>query len=84
MRSTGIVRRLDELGRIVIPKELRRSMKLEEGAALEIFTEGSKIILGKYQPGCMCCGDLGELVYTSKGRICKGCLAEFIKEKGKS
>jgi AbrB family transcriptional regulator (stage V sporulation protein T) len=49
MKSTGIVRRVDELGRVVIPKELRRTMRLQEGDALEIFTEGNMICLKKYQ-----------------------------------
>lgn len=50
MKSTGIVRRLDDLGRVVIPKELRRIMKIPDGAPMEIFTDGDKVILRKYQP----------------------------------
>ena len=49
MKATGIVRRMDELGRIVIPKEIRRSMRLEEGEALEIFTEEDAVIFKKYE-----------------------------------
>lgn len=48
MRATGIVRRMDDLGRVVIPKEVRHSMKLKEGDAMEIFTEGNSLILQKY------------------------------------
>lgn len=51
MKSTGIVRRLDDLGRIVIPKELRRTLHLPDGAPMEICTDGSKIVLQKYQAG---------------------------------
>lgn len=48
MRATGIVRRMDDLGRVVIPKEIRHSMRLKEGDAMEIFTEGPRLILQKY------------------------------------
>ena len=51
MKSTGIVRRIDDLGRIVIPKEIRRTLDLPEGTPMEISVDGSKIILQKYQPG---------------------------------
>lgn len=51
MKATGIVRKVDELGRIVIPKELRDSKGLEEGTPMEIFIEGSNIILREYRPG---------------------------------
>ncbi len=51
MKSTGIVRRLDDLGRIVIPKEIRRTLDLPEGTPMEISVEGNKIILQKYQAG---------------------------------
>jgi stage V sporulation protein T len=50
MKATGIVRRIDDLGRVVIPKELRKTMKLPEGAPIEIFTDRDAIILRKYQP----------------------------------
>lgn len=50
MRATGIVRRIDDLGRIVIPKEIRRTLKIREGDPLEIFTDGNGIVLQKYSP----------------------------------
>ena len=51
MKATGVVRRIDDLGRIVVPKELRRSMRIKEGESLEIFTEGTdRIVLKKYSP----------------------------------
>lgn len=50
MKSTGIVRKVDELGRIVIPKELRRTLNIEEGTPIEIFVDGNQIILQKYEP----------------------------------
>lgn len=50
MKSTGIVRKVDELGRIVIPKELRRTLKIEDKDSLEIYVDGNKVILQKYEP----------------------------------
>ena len=55
MKSTGIVRRVDELGRIVLPIELRRILDIGEKDALEIFVEGSTIVLKKYRPTCVFC-----------------------------
>ena len=62
MKSTGIVRRVDELGRIVLPIELRKTFGISERDALEIFTDGSKIILQKYQPADIFTGEMDELV----------------------
>lgn len=62
MKSTGIVRKVDELGRVVIPIELRRIMDIDVKDALEIFTDNEKIILKKYQPSmtCVITGDVSE------------------------
>ena len=74
MKSTGVVRKLDNLGRIVIPIELRKSMGIVIKDTLEIFTEGDQIILKKYQPGCIFCGD-AKNVTNYKGRnICASCI----------
>lgn len=54
MKSTGIVRKVDELGRIVIPKELRRTLDINEKDALEIYVDGDQIILKKYVPNMAC------------------------------
>jgi len=79
MKSTGIVRRVDELGRIVIPKELRGSLNIEEKDVLEIYVDGEQIILKKYQPGCIFCGE-GRDVINYKGKnICEKCLKEMTK-----
>ena len=56
MKSTGIVRKLDDLGRIVLPIELRRTLDIADKAPLEIFVEGDSIILRKYEPSCVFCG----------------------------
>jgi transcriptional pleiotropic regulator of transition state genes len=79
MKSTGIVRKIDELGRIVLPKELRRTLDIEEKDPLEIFIEDNTIILKKYQPACMFCGNARD-VTTFKGKnICPACAAELAK-----
>ena len=56
MKSTGIVRKVDELGRIVLPIELRRTLDIAEKDALEIYVDGSTIVLKKYRPSCIFCG----------------------------
>ena len=60
MKSTGITRNVDQLGRVVIPKELRRTLGIEEGTSLEIFVDGERIILKKYVPN-MTCAVTGEV-----------------------
>lgn len=77
MKSTGIVRKLDELGRVVLPIELRRTMDLNIHDTVEIFVEDDKIILKKYHPACIFCGDARN-VSTYKGKlICANCLQEL-------
>ena len=82
MKSTGVVRKVDELGRIVIPIELRRTMGIEEKDALEIYVDNEKIILRKYEPACIFCGNAVE-VFNYKGKnICRSCLTELGKQVG--
>lgn len=78
MKSTGIVRRVDELGRIVIPKETRDILFIREGDSLEIFRDEKDIVLRKYAPGCAFCGDMRELKEFKGMYVCKKCL-ESIK-----
>ncbi|MGU8966509.1 AbrB/MazE/SpoVT family DNA-binding domain-containing protein [Clostridium perfringens] len=79
MKSTGVVRRVDELGRIVIPIELRRTLDIAEKDALEIYVDGEQIILKKYEPACIFCGDARD-VFNYKGKnICQKCLDELKK-----
>lgn len=76
MRSIGIVRKVDELGRIVIPVELRRTMGIAEKDPLEIHVNGDAIILQKYRPRCVFCGGVDE-VGEFKGRnVCRRCIQE--------
>lgn len=79
MKSTGIVRKVDELGRIVLPIELRRTLGIEEKDALEIYVDGSSVILRKYEPSCVFCGDASD-VTTYKGKnICANCRRELTR-----
>ena len=78
MKSTGIVRKVDELGRIVLPIELRRVMDIQIKDSLEIMTEDDRIILKKYEPSCVFCSSKGNLE-EFKGRcICKKCREELL------
>ena len=77
MRSLGIVRKMDQLGRLVIPKETRKMFNLNEGEPVEIFTDEDKIIIKKYNPGCQCCGDMKDVKEYKGIKICKKCLNEL-------
>jgi transcriptional pleiotropic regulator of transition state genes len=77
MKSTGVVRKVDELGRIVIPIELRRTLDIAEKDALEIYVDGDTVILKKYQPACIFCGEANDVTNYKGKKICKSCLAEL-------
>ncbi len=77
MKSTGMVRKVDELGRVVLPAELRKTMDIQVQDSLEIFTEGGRIILQKYQQSCIFCSNVDETVFFADKRICKECLAKL-------
>ncbi|MDD3364485.1 MAG: AbrB/MazE/SpoVT family DNA-binding domain-containing protein [Syntrophomonas sp.] len=62
MKSTGVVRKIDDLGRIVLPIELRRTMGINEKDALGIYVDGDKIILKKYEPACIFCDNVEDVV----------------------
>lgn len=77
MKSTGIVRQVDGLGRVVIPKELRRKFNIEEKDGLEIYVEDDKIILRKYEPSCVFCQSV-DGVFEFHGRnVCPECAKEI-------
>ena len=77
MKATGIVRKVDELGRIVLPIEMRRTLDIAERDALEIYEEGSSVILKKYKPSCIFC-DASKDITEFKGKnICPKCLKEL-------
>jgi AbrB family transcriptional regulator, transcriptional pleiotropic regulator of transition state genes len=77
MKSTGIVRKVDELGRVVIPIELRRTLGIGEKDALEIYVDGDRIILKKYEPACIFCGQADEIIHFKGKNICPSCIAEM-------
>ncbi len=80
MKSTGIVRKVDELGRIVLPIELRRTLDIAEKDALEIYVDGSAIVMKKYQPACIFCDDASNII-TYKGKnICRSCIQLLEKQ----
>lgn len=79
MKSTGIVRKVDELGRIVLPIELRRTLDIAERDPLEIYVEGNSIILKKYECSCVFCGSSKDVVEFKDKNICAACLGELKK-----
>ena len=74
MKSTGIVRRVDELGRIVLPIELRRTLDIAERDELEIYLDDDKVVLKKYEPSCIFCGSSCGLVTYHGRNICMECI----------
>lgn len=79
MKSTGIVRKVDELGRIVLPIELRRTLGIDERDALEIYVDGSSVILRKYEPTCIFCGEAAEVVSYKGKNVCRACLKALVE-----
>lgn len=80
MKSTGIVRKLDQLGRIVLPMELRKTHDITEKDSLEIFVDGDNLILRKYTPGCIICGSLHNVIDVKSKWLCEDCI-NSAKEK---
>ena len=79
MKSTGVVRKIDELGRIVLPIELRRSLGIGEKDPVEIYVEEDKIILKKYNDSCVFCGQTKD-IKTYKGKnVCAKCIKALNK-----
>ena len=77
MKSTGIVRKVDELGRIVLPIELRRTLDIEEKDSLEIYMDGPSIVLKKFQPACIFCDREKDIVAFRGKNVCPRCLREM-------
>lgn len=80
MKSTGVVRKVDELGRIVLPVELRKSLDIQIKDPIEIFVDNEHIILQKYCPACIFCGEAENVIYFCGKRICKNCLEKLKNE----
>ncbi|AGB42185.1 looped-hinge helix DNA binding domain, AbrB family [Halobacteroides halobius DSM 5150] len=84
MKSTGIVRKVDGLGRMVIPIELRRTLGIDTKDPLEIYVDGNKVILKKYEPACVFCGNAGDTIEFKGKIICSECLDEMVGTEEKS
>lgn len=80
MKSTGIIRRVDKMGRIVIPSELRQLLGVEVESDMEIYTEGDRIVLQKFKPNCVFCGSTEELKLFSGKCICASCMKTLRKQ----
>ena len=74
MKSTGVIRQIDELGRFVLPIEIRRSLGINLKDSIEIYTEGDHIILRKHEHNCLFCGSTEEVITHEKKCICRRCL----------
>lgn len=74
MKSTGIVRQVDELGRVVLPIELRRTLGIREKDSLEIYVEADTVILKKYEPSCVFCGNARDVTNYKSKNICSDCI----------
>jgi transcriptional pleiotropic regulator of transition state genes len=77
MKSTGIVRKVDELGRVVMPIELRRTLGIDVKDPLEIFVDGDRIVLKKYAPSCIFCSGMDNTQYFKNKLVCGTCLEEM-------
>ena len=73
MKATGIIRRVDELGRVVIPIEIRNQFNIVEKDPIEIYVDDSSIVLKKYQPNCVFCGNTENLVEYKNKLVCQKC-----------
>lgn len=73
MKSTGIVRKIDDLGRVVLPIELRRVLDIDKDASLEIYVDNENIVLRKYQPACIFCGSAENVAQYQGRNICASC-----------
>lgn len=82
MKTTGIVRQMDSLGRIVLPIELRRTLDIAQKDSLEIYVEGNQIILKKYEPTCIFCENSRDIVSFKGKNVCPDCLKELKGIKG--
>lgn len=78
MKATGMVRPIDTLGRVVIPREIRKQFDIVDGRdSIEIFVDGDKIILRKYQPSCIFCGEMDDTITLNNHVVCKQCVEKL-------
>lgn len=79
MKSTGMVRKIDDLGRIVIPIEIRNNLDIHSRDAIEMFIDGDKIVLAKYTPCCIFCGESENVTSFHDKLVCSKCIKELAK-----
>ncbi|CEH28298.1 Putative transition state transcriptional regulat ory protein AbrB [Aneurinibacillus migulanus] len=77
LKATGIVRKVDELGRIVLPRELRRTFEINEKDGLEIFVDEECIVLRKYAPACIFCNSVSDVTEYKGKKICVSCFDDM-------
>lgn len=77
LKSTGIVRKIDELGRVTLPSELRKTLNIDVKDGLEIFIEGNTIVMKKYEPSCIFCGNARNVINYKEKNICADCMEEL-------
>ncbi len=77
MKSTGVVRKVDDLGRIVLPIEIRKVLDIKHKDAIEIFTDNDRIVLQKYAPSCIFCNDTEDVIYFNGKRVCTACIKQL-------
>lgn len=77
MKSTGIIRKVDELGRIVLPIEIRRTLDIAERDEIEIYMENDRIVLQKYEPACLFCGSSRGLITFQRKNVCQECVRKM-------
>ena len=80
MKATGIVRPVDPLGRVVIPVELRRTLNIKTDDSLEVFVDGEYIMLKKYEPACIFCGNAKDVENIRGKNVCKACREKLAKD----
>lgn len=77
MKSLGMVRKIDELGRIVLPIEIRRMLDIKSGDGVEMFSDKDRIILQKYAPSCIFCGEADNITNYKDKKVCRSCLEDL-------
>ncbi|MBQ0009501.1 MAG: AbrB/MazE/SpoVT family DNA-binding domain-containing protein [Ruminococcus sp.] len=79
MKSTGIVRKIDEVGRIVLPIEIRKALNIDTRDAVEIFVDSDQIVLRKYEPSCIFCGNADNVKMFKGKLVCASCAKQLSK-----
>ncbi len=84
MKYTGMVRKIDSLGRIVIPREIRSSFGIGEDTPLNISIDSERIVLQRYEPGCVFCGEIDGIRNISGKRVCRKCAESMVEAYSKA